>query len=541
MFKVTPRFSFAVVLSIAILGSAGRARASAPAWIPSEGVGNVHMPISCSSVQQEFDRGLALLHSFWYDRALAVFDDVIAADPKCQIAYWGAAMTYNHPLWAPPTADDITKAEGYIKRGNGAGERNDREAALFHAVMTLFGDGNPRTKDTRDTAYMSEMEQNYTKYPDDETALFYALSIEGSPGFRNDTEKIEHAGSLTQMVHTHQPKHPGALHYTIHAFDEPENEARALDAARAYAASAPAIPHALHMPSHTFLALGLWSESNATNLRAWKASSDSVKEAGQQPYQRDFHTLSFWEYGELQVGHYAKAKEIKEIALAEYRDVLSGYQTLGSEKADDTYDAPEIALTIAMYSEETGDYSDADIVTSDGLDGIWLAAEMQLHVLAALSRHDITTARRDELKVDDLVASFKAPDYSPNAIRYGAVAQEETDALYDIAAGDKKAGIDVLKRAADDESHLRAVYQPVMLPPANELLAQQLMADGQYAEAAQYFRAALKVTPNRPMAVLGLAKASEHLHDKATATAMMAKFSKMWSSADKSVMATVQH
>jgi len=525
----------ALVFASCILSPAA---AKAPPWVPSEGVGSVHMPISCTAVQKEFDRGLALLYSFWYDRAVAVFDDVIATDPQCRIAYWGAAMTYNHPLWAPPTADDVKHALDYVRRGRTANEYGEREAGYFSAVATLFGDGNPETKDARDTQYMNQMAQLYSRYPDDDTALFYALSIEGSPGYTRDASKIERAGALAQAVHRNKPQHPGALHYIIHAYDEPGYEARALDAARAYAASAPSIPHALHMPSHTFLALGLWDESNATNARAWAASEQSVKDAGQHAYDRDFHTFLFYEYGELQAGHYAKARQLRDVALDEYREIVRGYRTMPKEQADDTFDAGDVALTIAACAYETGDYSAVNAITSDGLDGVWEASHLEVEALAALAAHDASKTSATAAALQKFVSANES-QYSPNGKRYVSIALEEVDGLDAIASGNVDNGLAFLKRAADDESHLSAVFQPALVPPAHELYATQLLKNRRYAEAAANFRIALALTPNRPKALFGLALASQQLHDNATASASMAKFNQVWKTADRSAAAAL--
>ena len=507
--RVRCRAGITVALSLAaVLTCAFPARAAAPPWVPSEGVGNVHMPISCSpAVQAEFDRALALLHSFWYDRALLVFADVAANDPNCQIAYWGAAMTFDHPLWAPPSAKDVRSALSYIERGRAASTRADREAQLFAAVQTLYGDGDPAAKSKRDAAYAQQMGQIYQQYPDDEVALFYALALEGSPGYRSDPAAIEHAGSLAETVHTHQPTHPGAMHYIIHAYDEHGYEARALSAARLYAGSAQAIPHALHMPSHTFLALGLWDESNATNTRAWDASTSSVKAANGPPYDRDFHTLNYLIYGELQVGNFAGAKRLTQIALAQYKDALRLYPTMSKADADDAFDMAEMSRAIATYSFETGDYSMAGSVTDTGLYGPSLFTQITLKALAALSRHDLVHAKmyRDRLKERAAAVDPKRRTLADIAM----IAADEVAGLYAVAAGDREGALASFQQAASIEALTPlGVSQPAFLPPANELLGWQLLSRGQHAKAREAFAVALQLTPNRRNAILGMAKAS---------------------------------
>src|SRR6202011_2543743 len=157
-----------------------------------------------------FDRGLALLHNFWYERALTEFDATIAAHPDCAIAYWGAAMTYNHPLWAPPNATDVNAALAVLARAKGATTHNDREARYVAAVTTLFGDGDPAKKADRDIAYRDAMRAILAAYPDDETKLFTSLAVQSVRGM-GDPDRIE-AASLAEAVHQRQPQHPGALH-----------------------------------------------------------------------------------------------------------------------------------------------------------------------------------------------------------------------------------------------------------------------------------------------------------------------------------------
>src|SRR5215467_6765394 len=241
-----------------------------------EGLGHVHMQTSCSKrVRVDFDRALALLHNFWYDRALQRFNQVAKNDPECAMAYWGAAMTYNHPFWDPPSQADETAAWALVQNGLQAKKTSAREKLYLAAVAALYKDAGAGTKSIRDRNYQDAMAAVYSKYPDDETKLFYGLSIlgaipEGSKGF----ERQGQAAKLFEEVYARQPDHPGVLHYLIHAYDDPEHALLGLKAARAYAKVAAAVPHALHMPSHIFTRLGYWDESAATNPRGWRVSEE---------------------------------------------------------------------------------------------------------------------------------------------------------------------------------------------------------------------------------------------------------------------------
>src|SRR5262245_63339107 len=213
---------------------------------PIHGLGRVHMDISCSpAVSKIFDRGLALLHNFWYARALEAFTEAAQQDPQYAIAYWGAAMTYNHPFWDAPTKAEETAAWEIVQRGLRATRKSPRDVAYLAAVAALYKDAGTPPKSARDQAYADAMAAAYKSYPDDETKLFYGLAVlgtvkEGTKGF----ERQGVAARLFEEVYDRNPQHPGVLHYLIHVYDDPAHAPDGLKAARAYAKAAPAVPHA---------------------------------------------------------------------------------------------------------------------------------------------------------------------------------------------------------------------------------------------------------------------------------------------------------
>jgi len=216
----------------------------------SEGVGKAHMETSCApAAQARFDRALAVLHNFWYARALTLFQEIQKADPECAMAYWGAAMTYNHPFWDDPSPEDEAAAWADVQKGLNARSQNDRERMYLEAVAALYKDAGAGTKQSRDEAYRERMAATHAKYPDDETTLFYGLSIlgtikEGAKGF----EMQGRAVALFESVYAHDQQHPGALHYLIHAYDDPVHAQMGLTVARAYAKAAAAVPDVYDMP-----------------------------------------------------------------------------------------------------------------------------------------------------------------------------------------------------------------------------------------------------------------------------------------------------
>ncbi len=286
----------------------------------SEGVGKAHMAISCApAVQPRFDRALALLHNFWYARALTQFQEIQEADPECAMSYWGAAMTYNHPLWDQPSQEDENAAWAYVQQGLKARSQNDREHMYLLAAAALYKDAGSGTKQSRDESYREQMAATHATYPDDETTLFYGLSIlgtitEGTKGF----EMQGRAVALLESVYAHDKQHPG-VHYLIHAYDDPVHAEAGLAVARAYAKTAAAVPHAYHMPSHIFTRLGYWDEAATTNENAWQISNDDVKAAGEPGDLRDFHALNYLSYNYLQLGRYKDAKKAVDLFAATSR------------------------------------------------------------------------------------------------------------------------------------------------------------------------------------------------------------------------------
>jgi tetratricopeptide (TPR) repeat protein len=509
-----------------------------------EGFGHVHMQTSCSDrVTVDFDRALALLHNFWYDRALQRFNKVAKNDPECAMAYWGAAMTYNHPFWDPPSQADETAAWALVQKGLTAKEASPREKLYLGAVAVLYKDAGAGTKSSRDAQYRDAMAAAYGKYPDDETTLFYGLSIlgaipEGSTGF-------EHQGlaaKLFEDVYSRHPDHPGVLHYLIHAYDDPEHAQLGLKAARAYAKAAAAVPHALHMPSHIFTRLGYWDESAATNLRGWNVSEADVRRAHESGAYRDFHNLSYLEYAYIQLGRYRDAQHTVDIIAAQYR-------ALSSKKT--APDTPELqsrhvrGRTIYAVPDRVV-YGYFDMLTRQIVEsGLWndvakiplvvpsrdfLAVKLQWEAKAAAVRKDPAAASEAAAK---LVSLSQEPGQHPFAKRIIDLQAAEAEAFAAEAAGDADSGVAKLKEAVSIEDSIDDLSQPPYpVIPATELCGNFLLELNRPTEATIYFEKTLNRTPNRPKAVFGLARAAELLGDNETAKKRYEEFLTIWRTAD---------
>jgi tetratricopeptide (TPR) repeat protein len=275
-------------------------------------LGRISFPTSGSArAQPAFIRGVLLLHSFEYDDAIEAFRQAQIADPGFAMAYWGEALSYNQPLWLNENLDKAraTLARlGPTRAARQAKAPTAREQGYLDAVERLFGDG---AKPVRDRAYADRMAQLHAQFPeDDEASTFYALALLSTipPGARNLAVSLK-AGEIALAVLKRNPEHPGANHYALHAFDDGEHAARALQAARTYARIAPASSHARHMPSHVFLPLGMWDDAVASDEAAFATSIEIAKRKGLPASQYDFHALSWLHYEYLQQGRFAKARE----------------------------------------------------------------------------------------------------------------------------------------------------------------------------------------------------------------------------------------
>ncbi len=283
-------------------------------------LGNITFPTSGSSAAQPFFlEGVKELHSFQFDEAAVAFQKAQQLDPSFAMAYWGEAMSYNHPLWAQvdvPAAKKALEKLAPTLDARVAKARTDKEKAFLQAVDLLFYSSNDKL--TRDKAYSEAMSRMYERWPsDDEVSILYALSLlgtvrPGDTGFRRQAL----AASIALKVFQENPKHPGAAHFIIHSFDDPDHAILALPAANEYAQIAPAAAHALHMPSHIYVQLGMWDRVVASNVVAYKASTDVIARLHVPEGQEDMHTLSWLQYGNLMLGKFDEAKKNLDLAKA---------------------------------------------------------------------------------------------------------------------------------------------------------------------------------------------------------------------------------
>ena len=286
-----------------------------PARAQEEKLGEVNFPISCSATAQvQFNRALAMLHSFFFPETVKAFAAIARQEPSCAIAYWGIAISQRpNPLVAPFPAEMMKNGWEAIEAGRAAGSKTRREQDWIEALAVFFKDYDKVDLRTRTLAYEDAMARLTALYPDDsEAAIFYALALNEAVDLNDKTYARQFkAASILQALEPKQPNHPGIPHYIIHSYDFAAICRQGLPAARRYADLAPTAPHALHMPSHTFSMLGMWEESIAANVKTIAASQNyAAKNNLDGTYAAAPHSYDFMQYAYLQLGQDGKARAV---------------------------------------------------------------------------------------------------------------------------------------------------------------------------------------------------------------------------------------
>jgi tetratricopeptide (TPR) repeat protein len=501
-------------------------------------LGRISFPTSgAATAQPAFLRGVLLLHSFEYDDAIDAFRQAQQADPGFAMAYWGEAMAYNQPLWLN---ENLDKARAALARlaPTAATRRlkapTARERGYLDAVELLFGGGDKRS---RDRGYADRMAQLHAAFPeDDEASAFYALALLSTiPAGERDLAVSLKAGDIALSILKHNPEHPGANHYALHAFDDGEHAARALVAAKTYARIAPASSHARHMPSHVFLPLGMWDEAVASDESAFAASVALAKRKGLSPSQYDFHSLSWLHYEYLQQGRFAKAREtMREVERAIGDRGSQGARPANPEHHaeseigkgyDETSLKSELASMKARLVVETGDWAPMKGQGSfDNIDELFALG------MASIPLRD--PARADAAIEQLTTASRTVPDRDAREV--AQIMAAELQGLSKLARNDRAGSLAALARAAELEARRpRPVARPYPIKPAGELYAEILLGTGDAAAAVTQFKAALARTPGRAASLLGLARAAGVTGARVEAVGAAKAFLGAWHLADK--------
>ena len=499
--KVSRHVAGAALAAAAVLASpTALTRAAGQTPAPVE-LGTINFPTSAKpAAQASFLIGTKALFNFEFDLAGDAFREAQKADPAFALGYWGEAMSFNHPLWAEQDLASARRALEKLAPTAGARAAKapvGKERELLEAADVLFGAGD---KLARDVAYAQALGRMHAKYPqDDEISVMYALSLLGTarPGEKS-TRNAMQAAALALEVFQRHPQHPGAAHFIIHAFDDPDHAILALPAARAYSRIAPSAAHALHMPSHIFVQLGMWDDVVASNIVAYKAAVDLADKKNLPRGREDFHTLSWLQYAYLQQGKFDEAQKCVDQAKTvadknlDNPRIRDGYASMKARQVVETARWEKLALP-------TGAVRDGGAPGYDGSAAYVFAAGV-----SAANLGDLATAT---LALEKLKAMRTQAESGSNAYRAKpfAIMEREVGAVIAATQNDMAAAEKQIKEATEIELSLDAPSGPTEpIKPSFELYGMLLQKQGRAKEAAAQFQQSLMRTPNRRAALEGL-------------------------------------
>jgi tetratricopeptide (TPR) repeat protein len=489
-------------------------------------LGAVSFHTSCRpQVQQEFNRAVALLHSFWLDAAERSFRAVAKRDPDCAMAQWGVAMSDFNQVNGGPTPAGVAAADRALAKADAACEKDAREAAYIHALHSFFDGYTEKDFQVYAERYAGAMSQVAEVYSNDlEVQVFYALALINSEP-RDDVElanKKKAVAILYPLFRSH-PNHPGIAHYIIHACDNPVMAQQGIAAAVRYAAIAPAAPHALHMPSHVFMRLGLWQDDIRSNLASKAASEDPAVHVGAEAR---LHAMEFLEYAYLQSGQYSQAAAI----VAEAKTVK---ESDVDPRFPHYYSIVE-ALYPVLFAMETQDWATAANLKLEGPNWFTQAQALLAHAVAAGHMHD---AQGGKTAGEALEASV-APYPKLQAGSSYATLPDEIRAWARFAQGDFPGAVALLQRVADRQDKLGEGGIEV---PAREMLADMLLLNGQFAEALHEYQGVLESDPNRFNALLSAGRAAEKLGQRDVAANYYRTLLENCAGAEGNALETLRH
>ncbi len=488
---------------------------NAPMWadeghhhaLTQEEIGAVNFPISCShEVMADFNRAVALLHSFQYEQSRQAFEAIANKDHKCAMARWGVAMSHYHGLWR---SGDVDAGRAAMQRALKIAAQNKsttaRERGYIEALDEIYKqDRNDQSAHA--LSYQQRLARLRTDYPEDtEASIFYALSLDVTAAKTDKTFANQRkCGEILEPIFQQQPRHPGVTHYLIHCYDNPVLAEKGLEPARRYAKIAPASAHAQHMPSHIFTRVGSWEESIESNdhskLSATQAETTSTN--GEARDQR-LHAMDYLEYAYLQSGLDRSAKNI-----------LDEMKSLGPASGLTHTGSYATSAIPARYAIERRDWKQAAELKPDVTAAPWAQALTWLAVGEGAARSsDINRAKEAERSLAllrDKAAAMKN-DYWAKQID---VQRQEVSAWISQATGDHEAAIASMKAAAElEESMDKDAVTPGAITPGREMLAELLAMNGQATQALAEYESVLRLAPNRFNALYGAAASAESAGD----------------------------
>jgi len=485
-----------------------------PGFSQEEKLGKVAFPTSCDSkVQSQFERGVAMLHSYWFTEARKVFEAVIQQDPSCAIAYWGLAVNYlGNSLAAAPSSKDVVAASEGLDKARTIGAKTQRERDWIEAIGVYYRDPDKVPLNARLVAYTKAMDQMTQRYPDDfEAWTYYALTLQASAPKNDKTygNQLKSAEILERLFKLN-PEHPGVAHYLVHAYDYPPLADKGISIAGQYARIAPAAPHARHMPSHIYSMVGMWEESIASNRSALEVQPDY------------HHATDFMVYAHLQLAQDAKAKALVDLIVAlpqrEY-PILANFTAVAAIPARYALERADWAGAAALPISSTGR------VTADSLTRF-------ARGLGMARSGDLAGAKREVQALQELRSALEQSSQSYWADR----TQEQilaVTAWVGYGEGARDQATELMRAAADGEDgSVKHVAMENRLYPMRELLGELLLQIGKPAAALGEFEASLKENRNRYRSLSGAARAAEAAGDRQKAVGYFEKLVALSSKAD---------
>jgi tetratricopeptide (TPR) repeat protein len=509
---VIPKVTLTLVL-LALLGLSG-ARAEVGRQPASETKNSrVDFPISCSApAQKKFEQAVWILHSFWYDEAVKAFTAVTEVEPGCAMGYWGVAMSHWYPLWYPPNPAALKAGLEAVEKAAATQPKTDRERDYIAAIASFYRDNDKVDHRTRAVAYERAMEQVHLRSPDDrEAGVFYSLALVATaPPTDKTYANQKKAAAILEKVRAELPNHPGVAHYLIHSNDSPDLAEDGLTAALCYADIAPAVPHALHMPSHIFTRLGMWRQSIDANRAATAAALSYVREElGPDAFDAEtVHSMDYMEYAYLQMGQDREAKRVVDEVL-----------TFGRAKVPNLPMAYAIAAIPARYALERRNWAEAAALIAPPMTFPWERfpwAEAMIsftRALGAAQTGDIAGAETEIAKLQSVKQKLdqNKDDYWAKQVEVQRLA---ASGILAHAQGNDKQAMELVRAAADlDASMDKHPATPAEVLPARELLADLLLALNDPAAALTEYEQSVRTERNRFRSILGIARAAKQTGD----------------------------
>lgn len=472
-------------------------------------LGTIQIEVTGNEKAKEyFMAGLLLMHSFEYDDAGEQFQKAQETDPDFVMAYWGEAMTKNHPLWRAQFTDEaqeILQKLAPDAEARLALAKTELEKDLLQGAEILFGEG---IKEDRDFVYRDHMLTLTKKYPDNhEVSALYALSLLGAVKDGRDYDEYGKAANIANSIISENNHHPGALHYLIHAYDDPQHAAKALQAANRYSKVAPDAGHALHMPSHIYIALGMWDEVISSNIASYEASVERMKRKDLDDNARGFHALKWWTYALMQKGQFEEARK----HLAEMEAFIK------NEEASPRMRSHFIQMK-AMYLYETGNWEDelsqvntdhSDLIVAlkavhhftNGMKHYHQKNKEGLAQSIANIEEEIRKAESDVItKGGKMCSGVSYYNQLPNQqdIDRSKVIAYQLQAMAALLDNKEDKAVKAMQAAVDLEEEVSFMFgPPEIVQPAPEFYGKYLMEKGQHAEAKAMFEKVLERSPKR--------------------------------------------